>query len=349
MKILIASVSCGAGHLRAAEALETAVRTAHPSAEVVHVNVMDFVSKPFRWFYEGGYTFLAKKAPWLWGILYDISDRDLLWPLTQRFANLLQRAHAGKFYVYLNKFKPDKILATHFLAPQLVTMPLRRKEYDFSVECVVTDYGLHRFWMEPSISRYYVAHDALIHDLSRLGVEHGQVSVTGIPVDPVFVKEVNTERVRLQLGLDQIKPVVMVLSGGFGFGTLEKTVERLFEIGQPIQIIAVAGKNEPLKQRIEALSPPDGIKLITLGYSKSMHELFSISDLVITKAGGLTISEGLAKGVAMIYFGLLPGQEEKNAAYVEDRGAGVLASSLSDVLDHAKRILGSPEVLTGMK
>lgn len=349
MKILIASVSCGAGHLRAAEALETAVRTSHPWAEVTHLNLMDTVSKPFRLFYEGGYALLAKKAHWLWGQLYDLSDRDLFWPLSQRLANAIQRTQADAFFDFLKKYQPQKIIATHFLAPQLVTVPLREKYFDFSVECVVTDYGLHRFWVEPSIERYYVAHEGLVQDLQKLNVPKERVSVTGIPIDPIFLKDVNTEQVRLQLGLDQIKPVVMVLAGGYGFGTVEKTVRRLFDLSQPVQIIAVAGKNEELRKRIEALEPPPGFKLITLGYSKNMHELLSISDLVVTKAGGLTVSEGLAKGVPMIFFGLLPGQEEKNAFYVEDLGAGVVAHTLSDVLEQAQRILGSSAVLSEMK
>lgn len=342
MKILLTSVSAGAGHVRAAQALSEALCLTDPEVQVRHINIMDFCSPFFRKVYEGGFIFLANKHPDVWGHLYHSLDQNKLQPLFDPLMNFIQRILCRPFLEEVKKYSPDLIVTTHFLTPQILPQfP--------AIHTVVTDFVAHSFWLHPSVRQYYVAHEGLIRPLAERKISPAIVKPLGIPIDPVFSKEIDTPKIRQAFGLSADLPVVLLLSGGLGFGSMDKTAEALFGLNHSFQMITVSGKNEALLQKMKALKSPDSIKTTHLGFINNMHELLSVTDLMIGKAGGLTVSEGLAKGVAMIFYGVLPGQEEVNASYVESKGGGRLARSLTEVTGYAETILSNKDLLNNMK
>jgi processive 1,2-diacylglycerol beta-glucosyltransferase len=343
MKVLLTSVSAGSGHVRAAEAIQAAIWRSRPGVKAVHIDVMNFVSHGFQRMYAGGYSFAVNRTPSLWGQIYSFWDRTPSEGGATEWLRRVQRHCATPFFRYLSCVQPDLILTTHFLIPQLLRQDhpypwLRR----IPLECVVTDYDVHRFWVSDNIARYYVAHEELAGRLVAQGVSSSRITVSGIPVHPVFLVPVSEALLRQKLGLDPVKPVLLVLAGGLGMPMLEKSVQELFRLGRPVQIVTVAGKNDALRERLNRLTPPPHIRLVNQGYVRNMHELLSISDLVITKPGGLTVSECLAKRRPMLLYAPIPGQEERNADFALRHHIALRARVPRDLPLLVERILRDP-------
>jgi len=342
MKVLLTSVSAGSGHVRAAEAIQAAFWRSRSDVEAIHIDVMNFVSSGFRRMYSGGYSFAVNRAPVLWGHLYSFWDKTPSKGGPVAWLHRAQRQQASSFFHYLSRVQPDLILSTHFLIPQLLKQDhpyprLRR----IPLECVITDYDLHQFWVSENVNRYYVAHDELAERLLSRGVPASRIVVSGIPVHPVFTMPVLESRVRQTLGLDATRPVLLVLAGGLGLPMLKKSVQTLFHLNRPVQIITVAGKNEALRRRLDKFAPPDHIRLINQGYVRNMHELLTVSDLVITKPGGLTVSECLAKRRPMLLYAPIPGQEERNADFALRHELAMRATVPQDLPAMVEQVLGN--------
>jgi len=331
MKILITSVRAGSGHVRAAEAVLAAFQQLSPSIEAVHVDAIDLVSSSFRRLYVSGYNVTVNRAPSLWGRLYKFWDgrspNTGLTPLLYR----TQRYFADPFFEFLEDFEPDLILSTHFLIPQLLAAEQRRRPWGLPVQCIITDYDVHQFWVSDVISHYYVAHKGMVAALHRHGVPPSRVTVSGIPVHPCFSDPVRPSLVFKKLGLDPSRPVILVLSGGMGLNRLKEVVEKTLSLSGYPQIVTVAGRNAALKTQLDRLQIPASVRLLNLGYVDNMYELLSVSNLVITKPGGLTVSECLAKRRPMILVSPIPGQEERNEEFLTTQGAAWSIKSLDEL------------------
>ena len=346
MKILITSLSAGSGHVRAAEALLAAIKETHSTAEVVHVDVANFVTPNFRRLYVEGYRLAVMRAPNMWGHLYRFSDHS---PLENVFTPLLhhiQRSCASGFYAYVERFRPDLILTTHFLIPQLLSAERHHPSFGPPVETVITDYDVHRFWVSNVVTRYYVAHEGMAKTLSRYGIPASRVMTTGIPVLPSFLRETSVFHTRRKLNLDDQRPVFLMLSGGLGINELEGAVKRLMVQPGRKQIITVSGNNALLRSRLERLIVPSDTSLVNLGYVNNMHELLDVSHFVITKPGGLTVAECLAKKKVMVLFSPIPGQEEKNAEFLVAQGAAALVRSIRDLPAACARLISNQNLVS---
>jgi processive 1,2-diacylglycerol beta-glucosyltransferase len=338
MKVLITSVRAGSGHVRAAEAIAAAFQRSRPNVSAAHVDAIDLVSPGFRRFYLSGYNVAVNRAPALWGRLYrfwdDRSPDSGLTPWLYR----TQRHFAEPFFQFVRDFKPDLILSTHFLIPQLLAAK-GAPSFGIPVECVITDYDVHQFWVSEVVSRYYVAHEGMIPALRRRGVPLSRVVVSGIPVHPCFSDPIPLEPVFQSLDLDPQEPVILVLGGGLGLNRLKEAVERLLTLPGWPQIVTVAGRNDALRSRLNELRFPSTVRLLNLGYVDNMYELLNIANLVITKPGGLTVSECLALRKLMVLVSPIPGQEEKNADFLISREAALKAETLEELPSVVTRLL----------
>lgn len=343
MKVLITSVSAGAGHMRAAQAVESAFKIKHPTVEAFHVNVMDLVSKAFRKVYEDGYMLLADRAPAMWGWIYEATGKNGNHSSAQRAINAFQRNCAQPFLAFLEKFRPDVILTTHFLTTQILSSG--RTFPAIPVEVVVTDYDLHRIWLSPLSRRYYVGDAVVGERFERYGINSARVTASGIPVHPDFSTESMRFPVLSRLNLNPNIPTLLLLSGGLGFGSLEMTLRRLIKFTKPLQIITVSGRNAEMRARLEKLPSSKTVVVRNLGFVDNMPELLSAADLVVTKAGGLTTAECLAKGVPMVVMSALPGQEQKNADFVLSREAGWQPNNLDQLASVVASLLNAPREL----
>lgn len=332
-RILIASVSAGAGHVRAAKALEQAIQQQSPDTIVKHVDVLDYSSTSMRIMFAEIYTKLVTHAPGLWRFIYDTVDDERVVRLIKQLTNILHRFNCQAFLDEVALFSPTHIICTHSFPAQVL------QSTDTTVPCslVVTDYGFHKYWLTKRAHSYFVATPFMKEELESLLTKQAvptKVVVSGIPVDPVFYTPINKEQVKKDYGITKAAHVILVLAGGEGLVRSDQVVKDIVSSphAKTAHIIAVAGKNDDLKKHLDDVKKQYPLaNITTLGWTDDMARLMKISDVVISKPGGMTVSECIATKTPLISISPIPGQEEQNAAYMTLHGYGVTAQQTSAI------------------
>lgn len=350
-RVLLLSASSGAGHVRAAQALEAAFR-AHGGCDVEHVDTIEYVSKLFQRLYDRAYIRMVRRAPELMGLLYERTDRPWRNP-RQRLA--LDRLNTQPMIRMLKRVQPDLCIATHFLPAEILAWLIAKRKLRARNAIVVTDYDVHALWLCRTVNRYYVALPESEEYLARIGVPRESIRVTGIPVDPAFARPADRGAVRAKLGLSATAPVLLVAAGGYGIGPVEQLVKDLLELRRPVQIVSIAGKAEKLQRRLEQMARAAGKlnsgdnRLVSVGFTKEMDQYMAAADLLVGKAGGLTTSEALARSLPMALVDPIPGQEERNADHLLEAGAAIRCNNLPAAAWKIAGLLDHPEKLRGMR
>jgi processive 1,2-diacylglycerol beta-glucosyltransferase len=333
-RILILSASAGAGHNRAAEAIHESARAYCPGLETAWVDSLKFTNRLFARMYEQSYVWMASYSPSLWGALYKNAGKNVEHRKLDKVIELHDRLTYRKLMEQVESFRPDAVVCTHFLPANVVLA----KKIGVPVYIVVTDFDAHRLWLNRKAAGYFVASDEVKVQLARYGYPADRVRVTGIPIHPAFAQDAPRSA--------SPRPRILIMSGGLGMGQMERALEGVLGLQTPFDLSLIAGRNEKLKKKLEALA---GSRAEVFGFVTNVHEFMSRSDLIVTKAGGLTVSECLARRLPMVLFSPIPGQEECNADYLLEHGAAVKARSL-EVLDFKiMELLENPARLDMMK
>ena len=349
-RVLILSASSGAGHVRAAQALEKAFGVRGDCA-VEHVDALDYTSKLFQKIYNEAYIALVRRTPGLMGLLYDRADRP--WRhLSRRLA--LDRLNTGPMIRLLRRVQPDLCVATHFLPAEIIAWLKAKRKIRAQHVIVVTDFDVHAMWLCRTVDRYCVAVDEAAEYLARIGVPREALRVTGIPIDPVFAEPKSRQEARRRLGLDLDRTALLVSAGGYGVGPIERLVADLLALGRPWQIVAVAGRAEQVRERLTVLARratklrDAATRLHVVGFTDVMDEWMAAADLLVGKAGGLTVSEALARALPMAIIQPIPGQEERNADHLLERGAAIRCNNLPAAAWKIARLMDDPARLAQM-
>lgn len=340
--------------MRAAEAVELALRELAPEAHVQNLDVLTCASRAFRTLYAQTYLGLVERAPHLLGWIYDLTDTP---PTPQRRVNrlrmLVQRANLTKLSRILRgEGGPwDAVVNTHFLPPEVVAL-LRNKKKDpvtYPQFTVVTDVDAHGLWVNEPTERYFVATDEARLSLERFGVAPERISITGIPIHPRFRTPVSSAEARAKHGLATDRPVVLMLAGGLGLGPIEQMVEMAMRVTTPMHLCVVTGRNAKLKAALERAPVPVKHRLTVLGFTTDMDELMAAADLIVTKPGGLTTSEALARGAALAVVNPIPGQESRNTDFLLEHGAAVKIHHAATLAFKLEQLLGNPARLAALR
>jgi processive 1,2-diacylglycerol beta-glucosyltransferase len=329
-RVLLLSASSGAGHVRAAQALEGAFR-ARGDCTVEHADAMNYVSQLFQNIYEKAYITMVQRAPVVMGLLYDRTDQP--WKHESRRL-ALDRLNTTPMIRLLDKIQPDLCVATHFLPAEIIAWLIAKKKLRARHAIVITDYDVHAMWLCRTVDRYFVALPEAEEYLARLGVPREKVRVTGIPVDAEFAKPLDRTEARKYFGLDLNATTILVATGGYGVGPVEQLVGRLLALERPWQVVAIAGKGEQVRRRLERLAEvggtlPSGMpRLRVVGFTAEMDRYMAAADLLVGKAGGLTSSEAMSRGLPMALIEPIPGQEERNADHLLEAGAAIRCNNL---------------------
>ena len=350
-RVLLLSESSGAGHVRAGQALEKAF-SARGDCVIEHIDAIHYASKLFQRVYDKAYISMVRRAPELMGVLYDRTDQP--WNhLRRRLA--LDRLNTQPMIRMLKKVQPDLCVATHFLPGEIISWLIAKKKLRAHNAIVVTDYDVHALWLCRTVDRYYVALQESAEYLAAIGVPRHKLCVTGIPVDPCFAEHIDRSEARRQLRLDPQAATVLVSAGGEGVGPVELLVRGLLELRRSWQIVAVAGKSEKIRRRMEHLSSQSGAlpggapRLCAVGFTMEMHKYMAAADLLVGKAGGLTTSEALARNLPMVLIEPIPGQEERNADHLLEAGAAIRCNNLPVAAWKVAALLDDPERLKKMR
>jgi processive 1,2-diacylglycerol beta-glucosyltransferase len=342
-RVAILHAAAGGGHLRAAQAIAHALAALRPEATVREVDTLVFASRLYRSTYASSYNAMAAKAPALWGVLYRSWATRPVNRGTAPVRLALDRLNLRRLVRVVQREHPDAVVCTHFLPVEALSHVRGRGTLGIPLYCVITDFAAHPFWAFPHVDRYFVAADAVAEELAGRGVDPGRIEVTGIPVDPRFARTIGREAARTHFGLDDRRPMVLVMGGGSGVGPLADLAERLAEMPLDPQVVVVCGTNAALRDQIDRLPSGRTGRIRTLGFTRDVDVLLEACDVVVSKAGGLTCSEALVKRAPLVIYRPTPGQEVANARFLEKGGAAVHAESMDEVEAIVERWIRNPE------
>jgi processive 1,2-diacylglycerol beta-glucosyltransferase len=350
-RVLLLSASSGAGHVRAAQALEKAF-IARGDCDVEHIDAIDYVSKLFQRAYDKSYIAVVRRAPDLMGVIYERTDQPWQHP-RRRLA--LDRLNSQPMIRLLKRVQPDLCVATHFLPAEIIAWLVAKKKLSAKNAIVVTDYDVHAMWLCRTVSRYYAAIQEAAEYLAGIGVPRDIVRVTGIPIDPLFAVPLHRAAARSTLNLDAKSPILLLAAGGYGIGPLEQLVRDLLALQKPWQLVAIAGKSEKMKKRLDEIAraagtlPTGSARLVPVGFTTQMDQYMAAADLLVGKAGGLTTSEALARHLPMALIEPIPGQEFRNADHLLEAGAAIRCNNLPAAAWKIAKLLDDPARMEKMR
>lgn len=312
MKILVIHATAGAGHKKAAEAVYNGLKAAGHNARLV--DALDYTNPFFKKSYPGAYTFFVTKISWAWGFCFEALSWNWLQPLVRLARRLYNGFNAGALQKFMVDEQFDVIITTQFLSAEVSAYLKRTGKIKSRIVCVVTDFDVHPIWINEGIDIYTGATDFTKGQLERLGVPANRAFVTGIPTDEAFTRPQDVAALKQQLGVQDNIFTVLLATGSFGMGPIEELIDRL----AGVQVVVVCGHN---KQLFERLKNKSAAHARVFGLVNNMHELMSVSNAMVTKPGGLSIAEALVKGLPMVFFSAIPGQETNNIAVLKKYGA----------------------------
>jgi processive 1,2-diacylglycerol beta-glucosyltransferase len=347
--VAILSVSAGAGHVRAAEAIKNAVERRHSGTTAVHVDVMDLVPRLFRKLYADSYLKVVDRHPALWGYLYHTADRAKPDSTLTRLRQGIERLNTRAFVKRIAELDPDHVICTHFLPAQLLSRLIGKGRFAKPVWVVVTDFDVHALWVHPHLAGYCAAAEEIAWRMRDRGLAGSRIEVTGIPIMPAFSERPDRATCAAELGVDPRKTTLLMMSGGFGVGAIDAMAERLLGIPGDFQIIALAGKNATLLGKLAALAARHPGRLFPQGFTRTIERVMACADLAISKPGGLTSSECLAVGLPMLVISPIPGQEERNSDHLLEHGAALKAHDAAGLEYRVRGLLAEPARLAAMR
>ncbi len=347
MKIIILYASFGGGHLKAAESLREYYRNTYPDYEVMFIDALKYTNPELNNLLTKMYVQIAKNIPKAWGKIYDIVDATSV----TDFTAMLTKTVAKNFNKLVLDFDPDIILCTHPFAVDMLSILRKKDKLDAKIGLVLTDYASHALWLtQPdTVDAFFVAHDVMIDELSYQHIKRSKVFATGIPVLSKFTKPLNKCEIFKELDFNENTFTVLFFPGGeYGLAKNNDIFKSLLRI-KNIQIIAVTGRNEKLKKSFEKLASRSKKKVQILGYTDKIPDLLNISDIVITKTGGLTTTECIISHTPIVVCSPLPGQEEHNSNYVLNNGLGFRIFDNSNKLLTLKSIIKNKDRIEQIK
>jgi processive 1,2-diacylglycerol beta-glucosyltransferase len=350
-RILIMHASVGSGHSSAAHALAEAFGR-RQAGEVRVADILEYGSQVFREAVTQSYLQLSSKAPLLWKMLYETTDAsDLvdLEPLRYRLQGRFGRPLVSKFESFVRSYAPDVLICTHFLPVMLLSDLKVEGEWNTPLYCVITDYMIHNQWLNRGVDGYFVASDITRTAAIARGVAPAIVHVTGIPINLEIADPKPAEELRARHRVPAGPPLITLFGGGIEPRRVRRMVTMLLESAAPATLAVVAGRSAELTDALADLSDGPQVQLRLLGKINYVDDLVAASDLVITKSGGLIVSEVLARGAPMLIVDPIPGQEEWNADFVAGSGAGIQLRQPEAVPPAALLLLGQPERLAMMR
>ena len=349
MKVLVTYAEAGSGHGMAARALYDAVAKLGPHAEVECVNILDRCRFPYRASYAWMYRFLVGRLPLVWSFffwLFHVAVRLGPFRWLRRRLNAFQ---AAPFIRDVMEKKPDRVLATHFFPVDVVSGLKAKGHFKGELIAVITDYGVHRFWIDEEVDVFVVGSDGTRAELIQAGIPAERVRVLGIPVRAGFAKSREHAREPDGAGANPRGLRILVASGGMGIGPIEDVVRRLAEADFCVDV--VCGHNHALHARLTRRVSEWGVteRVRIFGFVDTVHKLMREADLVISKPGGVTVSECIATATPLIVMSPIPGQEEMNARWLYREGLAKAVRNPKEIVSLVQDLGAHPEELDGVR
>ena len=351
-KVIIFYASYGGGHLSAARSIKEYIETNYNNIEIQLIDCMYYVNKLFDKVTTTAYAEMAKKIPQTWGKVYWHAQSGPIAQISTTSNKLLSK----KLNKLLQDFNPELIISTHPFASTMCAYLKKQGKLNSKIATVLTDYAPHEQWLvfNEYVDYYFVSHEEMKKQLQEEGIPKEKIYATGIPLSNKFLLKYDKLQILQNFGLSPNKKTVLFFGGGeYGLGKTQtlKIFKSFIECHENIQLVAISGKNpkmkESFKNLVNDLGKQDSVKI--LEYTDKVPQLMSISDLVVTKPGGLTTTESLASGLPIVVINPIPGQEEENAAYLEKNKVAIWIKKGDNIEEILNKLFSNPDKMQEMK
>lgn len=349
-KILIIYASAGDGHKTAAEAVYHAFSDLkRDDLKVIIIDSLNYTNRLFKYLYKVGYLLLIKYIPTLWSFLYHILDNRFFYLLVRPFRRFTNAFNTTRLVDFLVEERFNAAISTHFLGTEVISHLKNKGSLPLPLINVITDFKPHYFWQTKAIDYYVVAADSTKEELSDRGVYPDKIRVFGIPIDKKFNKFIPKNEARKKLKIYPDKFTILVMGGGFGVGPIEEVVLGLQQVDIDCQVIVVCGHNERLFSRLELLKKDFKKPTAIFGFCRNMDEIMAASDLMVSKVGGITTAEALARTLPIIVINPIPGQEARNAAFLFENDIGLKVKNAGEIKGVVEGLCHSSEIMRRLK
>lgn len=313
-------------------------------------DALEFSSHFLRATYASTYNRVLSRAPRVWGAVYKRSATPYGGRRQRIRTKLAVWGSRGYKHIF-RRFNPDAILCTQFLPSEVLAQWREEGRVSIPVATVITDYAIHPVWVHRGMDRYFVATDTVKEELVDTGeVPEDRIEVTGVPIHPRFAVPIARPDARRELGLDPdpARLTILLMGGGHGWGPIEGMMEAVLELPKSVQALIIAGRNERLRARLEEIARPQADRVRVHGFTDRVDLFLAASDVLIGKSGGMTCSEAMARGVPMLVFRPIPGQEERNCSFLQEAGAAFHVHDLDALHYRLAHLLSRPDHLAAM-
>ena len=344
-RVLLLSTSVGSGHVAAAAAIEQALYGA-PNVEVRNQDALELASDALRATYSDMYFRLVKDYPWLVGWWYDLQNEPFK---GGQLRVVWEQLNAEPLIRLIREYDPHITICTHFMPAGIIAQLMARGDLNTRLAIVTTDYEFQGMWLSPLFHHYFVPLDETKVHLMSMGIPEAHITVSGIPVNPVFSEPFDRGAVLATYALSEDTPTLLVSAGAAGITSAPKIAEQLLRLDSDARIVVVCGKNETLRREIDLLVAPQAERFRVLGYTNDMPSLMRVATLYLGKPGGLTSAECMAAGLPMVIVEPIPGQEERNSDHLLEEGAAIRCNQLTTLAFKIDRLLAEPGRLAQMR
>jgi len=341
------------GHRQATMAIQRALKQMDPNVEAPTVNGFGYTYPRLERIINSAYMSVIKRTPKVWDYLYDNPN---VVKKSKRIKDFLHKTSHQKIEDLIKKYRPDTVICTQAFPCGMVADYKRTHGGNFQVIGVLTDYAPHSFWINEGVDYYIVPSNEAKDRFITKGVNEDSIKVYGIPIRSKFSVQLDKQPIMDRLGLKADLPVVLIMGGGQGLGPIKSVVKSLMKLAMPLQLIVLTGVNKKLlkwlgkqkdkKRRKEFFKNK---KLIFYEYANNVDELMEVSTLIVTKPGGMTTSECLAKGLPMVIVNPLPGQEMRNTDFLLKKGIAIRIDKTADIAEEIELLLKSPDKIIDMR
>jgi processive 1,2-diacylglycerol beta-glucosyltransferase len=345
MKILVLTLSFGSGHVRAAEVVAEELRRQAPASSVLVVDALEECRWLFRACYEWPYWLMLRYAPGLW-------DRFSTARVNQKHEGTAPtwafRAGCPKVFATIKSFNPDLIVAAEVAACEMAAIARRVGLTRAPILSVITDYESEPIWVQPEVAGFTVPDEHVRAEMTSWGAPADRISICGIPVESGFDVMHNPKATRLRHGISDNAPLVLLMGGGMGPTRMDQVVERLGASNEPMQIVAVAGKDRRALRRLDRVKVKAPVSLRVIGWTNEVSALMQAARILVTKPGGLTIAEAALCSLPVVFFDPIPGAEFVNARRMVDAGAAVVTHGPNETAQAIISLLNDDQATNAM-
>lgn len=385
MNVLILSASTGGGHMTAAKALKSYITSKDETSKVEVIDTLEYISPLLNRTISDSYSYMIKKSPKVFAAIYHASNKENKF---SDLIVLLNNFFSKKLLSLIDEFKPDVIVATHMFPNEMVSYLKEKKKISLPLVCVMTDYAPHKTWISKNVDAYITANDDMKKDMIKLGVKKEKIYPFGIPVDEAFHVQKDKTEILNTLNLKSDVPTILVMAGSFGVSNILSIYENLLEIEKDFQIIVITGRNKKLYDAFDRKINPQNYKISSkinfdkldkfknsikihsetlekikklkrkekkskptrlILFTNEVYNYMKAADLIITKPGGLTVSEALASNLPLAIFNAIPGQEEENANFLVKNNMAIKIGNGKKCKEIIEKIISDDENLSSMK